>query len=59
MENIYNTTESRIVSRVNQAVCPVYFAGNIADSTAVHRKPGKKYRPGPGLKYENLDQGQG
>ena len=45
MENICNKTKFRIVSRVNKAVCPVYFTGNTADSTAVHRKPRKKSCP--------------
>ena len=46
MENIYNYTNFTDVSRVKSAVYPLYFIGNIADSTAVHRKPRKKYRPG-------------
>ena len=31
--------------RVKYAVYPLYLTGNIADSTAVHRKPRKNYRP--------------
>ena len=45
MENIYNYTKFTNVSRVKYAVNPLYLKGNIADSTAVHRKPRKKYRP--------------
>ena len=45
MENIYNYTKFTNVSRVKYAVYPLYLTGNIADSTAVHRKPRKKYRP--------------
>ena len=45
MKNIYNYTKFTNVSRVKQAVYPLYFTGNIDVSTAVHRKPRKKYRP--------------
>ena len=45
MENIYNYTKFTNVSRAKLAVYPVYFTGNIDVSTAVHRKPRKKYRP--------------
>ena len=44
MENIFDLTKLRISSRVNLAVCPVYFTGNIANSTTVHRKPEEKKR---------------
>ena len=30
---------------VKEAVYPVYFTGNMANSAAAHRKPRKKYRP--------------
>ena len=43
MENIYNYTKFTNVSRVKLAVYPLYFTGNIDVSTAVHRKPRKKY----------------
>ena len=46
MENTYNYTKFTNVSRVKYAVYPLYLTGNIADSTAIHRKPRKKYRPG-------------
>ena len=49
MENIYNYTKFTNVSRVKYAVYTLYLTGNIADSTAVHRKPRKKYRPGNDL----------
>ena len=39
MENIYNSTKFTNVSRVELAVYPLYFTGNMADSTAVHWKP--------------------
>ena len=45
MERFYNSTKLINVSRVKEAVYPVYFTGNMADSAAVHRKPKKKYRP--------------
>ena len=45
MENIYNYTKFTNVSRVEKAVYPLYLTGNIAYSTAVHRKLRKKYRP--------------
>ena len=41
MQNICNSTKSRKVSMMKQAVYPVYFTENVADSTAVHRKPRK------------------
>ena len=44
MINIYNFTKFTNVSRVKQAVYSLYFTGNIDVSTAVHRKPRKKYR---------------
>ena len=44
MENIFDLTKLRIISSVNLAVCPVYFTGNIANSTTVHRKPEEKKR---------------
>ena len=46
MENIYNYTKSTNVSNLKYAFYPLYFTGNIDVSTAVHRKPRKKYRPG-------------
>ena len=46
IENIYNCTEFINVSRVKYAVCPLLLTGNIADSTAVHRKRRKKSRHG-------------
>ena len=46
IENIYNYTKFTNVSWVKYAVYPLYLTGNIADSTAVHRKPRKKYCPG-------------
>ena len=45
MENIYNYAKFIDVSRIKQAVYPLYFTGNIDVSTTVHRKPRKKYRP--------------
>ena len=45
IENIYNYTKFTNVSRVKYAVYPQYSTGNIADSTAVHWKPRRKYRP--------------
>ena len=36
---------------VKQAVSPVFFTGNVVDSTTVHRNHRKKYRPGS----HNLD----
>ena len=45
MEKIYNSTKLINVSRVKEAVYPVYFTGNMVDYAAVHRKPKKKYRP--------------
>ena len=45
IENIYNYIKFTNVSRVKYAVYPLYLTGNIADSTVVHRKPRKKYRP--------------
>ena len=52
MENIYNYTKFTNVSRVKKAVYPLYFTGNIDVSTAVHKKPRKKYRPA--LKHLNF-----
>ena len=49
MENIYNYTKFTNFSRVKQFVYPLYFTRDIYISTAVHRKPRKKYRPG--VKY--------
>ena len=49
MENIYNNTKFENVLRVKWAVYPKYFTGNMDVSTAVHRKPRKKYRPAIGL----------
>ena len=45
MENFYNSTRFRKVSRVKLAVYPVYFTGNTADCNMVHRPPGKKSNP--------------
>ena len=45
MENIYNYTKFTNISSVKWAVYPLYFTGNFDFSTAVHRKPRKKYRP--------------
>ena len=45
MEKFYNSTKFINVSWVKEAVYPVYFTGNMADSAAVHRKPRKKSRP--------------
>ena len=45
MEKIDNSTKLINVSRVKEAVYPVYFTGNMADSAAVHRKPWIKSRP--------------
>ena len=45
MEKIYNYTKFTNVSRVKYAIYPLYFTGNIADFTAVHRKPRKRFRP--------------
>ena len=36
MGKIYNSTKLINVSRVKEAVYPVYFTGNMSDSTAVH-----------------------
>ena len=41
MEKLYNPTKLINVSRVKEAVYPVSFTGNMADSSAVHRKPSK------------------
>ena len=49
MENIYNYTKFTNVSRIKLAVYPLYLTRNIDVSTAVHRKPRKKYRPGHSL----------
>ena len=46
MENIYNSTKFTNVSRIKYAIYPLYLTGNIDVSTAVHRKPRKKYHPG-------------
>ena len=54
MENIYNYTKFTNVSRVKYAVYPLYLTGNIADSTAVHRKPRKKYRPGEAIPVQSF-----
>ena len=45
MENIYNYTKFTNASRVKYAVYPLLLTGNIADSTAVHRKPRIKSHP--------------
>ena len=45
MEKFYNSTKSINVSRVKEAVYPVYFTENMADSATVHRKPRQKSRP--------------
>ena len=39
-----------IHSRVKYVIYPVYFTGNMADSTVVHRKPRIKSYPGEGSK---------
>ena len=42
MKNFYNSTKFINVTRVKkEAIYPVYFTGNIADSDAAHRKPRK------------------
>ena len=38
MENICNTTEFRIVSRVNKAVCPVYLEVRPLSNLSSHEK---------------------
>ena len=50
MEKFYNSTKFINVSRVKEAIYPVYFTGNTADSIAVHRKLRKKFHP-----VENFD----
>ena len=41
MDSVYNYTKFTNVSRVKYAVYPLYLTENMADSTAVHRKPRK------------------
>ena len=41
MGKFYNSTKFIIILRVKEAVYPVYFTGNMADSAMVHRKPRK------------------
>ena len=44
MEKFCISTKFRNISKVKEAIYPVYFTGNMADPAAFHRKPIKKNR---------------
>ena len=44
MEKFCISTKFRNISKVKEAIYPVYFTGNMADPAAAHRKQIKKYR---------------